>query len=393
MGIVMHTQSTDAGLINWRNSRQRLAGLVGVAAVLALAACDRASQPLEPTDALAPLAQANQQIAVGTQTVFATGLNNPRGLRFGSDGYLYVAEAGAGGTVTTTSEQCTQVPGPVGPYAGGNTAQITKISSAGINSVVASGLPSAVNAMGFVSGISDVEFMGGTLYALVDGAGCSHGHPEMPNSVVRINADGSWTQVADLSAFYQSHPTINFEPSDFEPDGTPYSMVGVRGDLYVVEPNHGSLDRVSLDGTITRVADISATYGHIVPTTVSYNGNFFVGNLHTFPVVAGSSQITKITPSGQVKIWASGVTAVLGSAWDGRGRYYVLETTTLTGAPTPFTGRVRRIDPSGAITTIADGLFFPTSMTMGPDRNLYVSNFGFGPPPVGLGTIVKIQLN
>jgi hypothetical protein len=31
-------------------------------------------------------------------------------------------------------------------------------------------------------------------------------------------------------------------------------------------------------------------------------------------------------------------------------------------------------------------------MTMGPDGNLYVSNVGFGPPPVGLGEILKIRL-
>lgn len=244
-----------------------------------------------------------------------------------------------------------------------------------------------------MSGVADVEFIDGVLYGLLTGAGCSHGVPSIPNQVFRVNGNGTWTTVANLSEYYQTHPTAGFEEDDFEPDGTPYSMVAVRGDLYVVEPNHGSLERVGTDGSIARVADISATQGHIVPTTVSYHGNFFIGTLNTFPVVPGSSKILKVNPGGQVNTWVTGLTAVLGNVWDNRGRLYVLESMTAPGDPTPPTGRVLRIDPSGDATVIADGLFFPTGMTLGPDGNLYVSNFGFGPPPVGLGTILKIEVN
>ena len=43
----------------------------------------------------------------------------------------------------------------------------------------------------------------------------------------------------------------------------------VGDDLYAVEPNHGKLDKISKDGRIKRVADISATQGHIVPTALA----------------------------------------------------------------------------------------------------------------------------
>ena len=39
---------------------------------------------------------------------------------------------------------------------------------------------------------------------------------------------------------------------------------------------------------------------------------------------------------------------------------------------------------------IASGLALPTGMTFGPDGNLYVSNWGFGPP--GMGEILKIEV-
>ena len=326
-------------------------------------------------------------------SMFATGLNNPRGLKFGPDGFLYVAEGGTGGTLSTVGI-CEQVPSPVGPYTGGFTGRISKIDSQGHRTTVADHLPSSQTsaALGsLVSGVADVAFVGNTLYALLAGAGCSHGLAGTRNGIIRVNADGSTTLIADLSTFLKAHPVANPNPDDFEPDGTWYSMVAVRGKLYAVEPNHGELDVVAPNGQISRIADISATQGHIVPTSVAYHGNFYVGNLNTFPITPGSSKVLKITPSGQVHTADTGFSTILGVAFDHEAFMYVLENTTVPGFPTPFTGKVVRVTDN-ELEEIANGLFLPTAMTFGPDGALYVSNVGFGPPAVGGGQVVRITV-
>lgn len=337
---------------------------------------------------LAGVAQMSSNVSL-----FATGFNNPRGLKFGPDGNLYVAEGGAGGTLSTVGV-CTQVVAPIGPYTGGFTARISKVTPDGTVSTVADNLPSdqtSADQGSLVSGVADVAFMGNTLYAILSGAGCSHGLAGTDNGVLRVNSDGSTTMVADLSTFQKNHPVANPELDDFEPDGTWYSMIAVDGVFYAIEPNHGELDTISASGRVSRVLDISSIQGHIVPTALAFDGqDFFVGNLDTFPIKDGSSKIMKITPAGQLTTVYINLSDILGLAFDGKGRLYVLENTTGNPFPTPGTGKILRLTGKNKYKEIATGLSLPTAMTFGPDGNLYVSNLGFGPPPVGAGQVLKV---
>jgi hypothetical protein len=72
--------------------------------------------------------------------VIATGFNDPRGLKFGPDGLLYVAEAGVGGT--NVSSCIPQVVPPVGPYLGADTgSRISRVDQYGIRTTVADHIP------------------------------------------------------------------------------------------------------------------------------------------------------------------------------------------------------------------------------------------------------------
>jgi hypothetical protein len=344
-----------------------------------------------------------------TFTVVASKLEAPRGLRFGPDGDLYVAEAGTGGT-NSTGTACEQVPSPVGPYTGGPNARISKIASDGTRTTVASGFPSTQDAMGDLIGVADVAFIGNTLYALVSGGGCSHGNPGISTGIAQVNRNtGKWSLVADIGAFLKTHPAQFESADDFEPDGTLYSMIVVDGLLVTVEPNHGQVFAVNPNGgKIFQVIDISASEGHIVPTAIAqWHDSLYLGNLNLFPIDPQWARVLTLSkgnsltedlapgfdvgrPLARIVNSKAGFTTILALDFGPDGLLYALELSDAAGFPTLGAGKVVRVKHSGEIEDVITGLSVPAGMTFGPDGRLYVSNFGAA--PAGAGTILRFDI-
>lgn len=297
-------------------------------------------------------AQEPEPLSANVST-FATSLVYPRGLEFGSDGSLYVAEAGQGGNIEPHRTCPGGYASPLMPYQIGMTGQVSKISPTGERTMVLKALPSARDKSGDVIGPNDVTFLGDTLYVLSAGGGCSQGMPNTPTAAPLNN--------------------------DYELDGGTYDLSAVDG--------------ITLDGQIRRVLDMPANEGHITLTALTFHdGAFYISSLGEFPIQQGTSKIYKVTLDGQPEVFAAGLTAVLGLAFDSQGQLYALEASTVdNNLPVPGAGRVVRVGAKGALEPVATGLSFPGGLTFGPDGQLYVSNFAYGGHP-SKGEILRIDV-
>ena len=333
-------------------------------------------------------AKNNVQSSVANATVFATDLRFPRGLKFGPDSRLYVAESGLGGDDTSVG-LCDQDPN-FGPFQSGRTSRVTSFDLQGNRTVVVDHLPSSIDIFGETFGAADVAFLGNTLYIVTNGSGCSQGVSYANNGILRLNADKTLTQINDLSTWTRKNKVANPPCCDFDLEGVWWTLNTSHGVFYTNNANTGDFVRVTPDGNTTRVIDISETEGHNVPAGVAQNGNLYIANLGLFPITPGSSSLYKLLPNHTLMKMVGGLTAVIGLTFMD-GKLYALETSTAADNPVKHGGRIVRVSYSGEITEVLTGLSFPTAITAGPDGALYVSEFGYGEDPKA-GRILRVRL-
>lgn len=343
-------------------------------------------------------------------SVIATGLNNPRGLNLGSDGALYVAEAGSGG-----AGPCG--PGPEGDRCYGETGSVTRIDpQTNIATRVAQEIPSLATPDGsFATGVHDISFQGlGNAFLTTGFAGDPSDRTTLfgPAGIsfarmARMTASGKFAFTEDLGGYEIAH-----NPTGDEIDSNPYGILALPGRTVLTDAGGNALNQVSAKGVTSTLATfpnrmvlappfLELPPGTLipmdtVPTSVAQgpDGAFYIGQLTGFPFPVHDANVYRVPSGGGTPtVHAGGFTAVIDVAFGPDGSMYVLELAKngLLAAfeANDWTGALIRVYPDGTRTEIATGaLNAPGGIAVGSDGALYVTNNSIFS---GAGEVVRIE--
>jgi hypothetical protein len=325
-----------------------------------------------------------------TVASLTSGLINPRGVTFGPDGMLYVAEAGDGGadspaTLGRRSEK----------WGMGLTARVSRVSLQGGRTTILDRLPSATTGQDEL-GAADVAFLDNTLYVLTAAGGVDLGDSSFDNTVLRLDPaspSDEPTPVVNLTRYNLDNPSLSRrrDPERTNvPGGMPFGLTAFDGALYVTDGNQEHVTRITPDGQATRILEYPSSDKVLTGITVGPDKALYVAEFGPLPHKEDSGRITRLTPDGRTSVLTDRLVNVIDVAFDAGGELYALEFAR-TGVRKERTGRLRHVRSDGSTRMVVDGLNFPTSMAFGPDGHLYVAASGHQAAR-GEGEILRIQL-
>jgi plastocyanin len=336
--------------------------------------------------AVAAVALAGPAVASPTRvSVYATGLYNPKGITFGPDGTLYVAESGPPGNVTVPLPVNFGGSGPIGLRgavakvpAGGGAAQpfVQHLPNIGLYGGVE------------MLGAADVTFYNGTLYEV------AAGHMTVSPKLSTVSSAGKLSTVSDIGKFNNANPPPE-ENGDAVPFGNPYSMVALGKKLYISDGNYNTI--IEADPATGALRNLHAFRPDPTTTglTVGPDGKeIYVAQYGNAPYLPGSGEVDTITPDGTYKKGVvKGLTTPIATAFANDGTMYVLQYAAKFDSKhlryVVNTGGLFRIGKDGSKTQIVQHLMFPTAMRFGKDGALYVTDFG-NEANQGQGAVLRV---
>jgi hypothetical protein len=335
-------------------------------------------------------------------TVVMCGLDNPRGLAFGAEGSLYVAEAGRGGFGLSDAQCFTGAAG--GSRCYGPTGAISRLWN-GVQERVATGLPSHASVQGVQAiGPADIAIVGipYVTMGLQQPPAVREQYPFLAGfaRLIQVLPTGGWRSIADLGAHEAEHDPDHVFYTNPRPDSNPFGLLAApAGRAFLIADAGGnSLLHVAANGDISTYAVFEP---HVegtrrrdpVPTSVERgpDGAYYVGELTAFPPTPGAATIYRIDTAGaSPEVCLSGFTLIIDIAFDNRGNLYVLQY-----GPQ---GTLHRVAPHGPAASggahqagicaqyaageheiLVSGRTNATALAVGPDGAVYVSNRGIFP--------------
>ena len=320
-------------------------------------------------------------------SVVASGLDNPRDLVW-AGGKLWVAESGHGGSHCAPDGTCA-----------GLTGKISWVNFREHESEpVVRHLGSVSDSSGtFAIGPAGVSTAEGRIYGVVSETRDTVPHGVFPawleaalkgtlGHLIVARPNGWSHSVADVGHhdFVWSKNHKNLVPDQF-PDANPYGVFASgENTQWVVDAASNTLDLVRYGHVRVMRFIPNPPTSDAVPTCIDRgpDGAFYISQLTGAGNPPGSANVYRFAPkSGQLTIWARGLTAVTGCGFDSDGHFIAVEFSTrgLEGAA-PGTGAVVRVPPhSTKPVMIVGGLNFPGGFAAGHGDTIYVSNWSIAP--------------